>query len=60
MWSVFGDFIVKENASLEIINTFMTTPTDNYNIYFKGTNQNFILDNPKYVNIYTNSTFNVL
>ena len=23
MWSVFGDFIVKENASLEIINTFM-------------------------------------
>ena len=53
MWSVFGDFIVKENASLEIINTFMTTPTDNYNIYFKGTNQNFILDNPKYVNIYT-------
>ena len=31
----------------------MTTPTDNYNIYFKGTNQKFILDNPKYVNIYT-------
>lgn len=53
MWSVFGDFIVKEGASVSILNTYMTTPTDNYNIYFKGTNQKFILDNPKYVNIYT-------
>ena len=31
----------------------MNTPTDNYNIYFKGSNQKFILDNPKYINIYT-------
>ena len=53
MWSVFGDFIVKEGASVSILNTYMTTPKDNYNIYFKGTNQKFILDNPKYVNIYT-------
>ena len=53
MWNVFGDFIVKEMASISIINTYMTTPSDNYNIYFKGTNQKFILDNPKYVNIYT-------
>ncbi len=53
MWAVFGDFIVKEGASISIINTYMTTPSDNYNIYFKGTNQKFILDNPKYVNIYT-------
>ena len=53
MWNVFGDFIVKEGASISVINTYMTTPTDNYNIYFKGTNQKFILDNPKYVNIYT-------
>ena len=53
MWSVFGDFIVKEGASVSILNTYMTTPTDNYNLYFKGTNQKFILDNPKYVNIYT-------
>ena len=53
MWNVFGDFIVKEGASVSILNTYMTTPTDNYNIYFKGTNQKFILDNPKYVNIYT-------
>ena len=53
MWNVFGDFIVKEGARVSILNTYMTTPTDNYNIYFKGTNQKFILDNPKYVNIYT-------
>ena len=53
MWNVFGDFKVKEGASVSILNTYMTTPTDNYNIYFKGTNQKFILDNPKYVNIYT-------
>ena len=53
MWNVFGDFIVKEMASISIINTYMTTPSDNYNIYFKGTNQKFILDNPKYINIYT-------
>ena len=53
MWNVFGDFKVSEGASLSVINTYMTTPTDNYNIYFKGTNQKFILDNPKNVNIYT-------
>ena len=51
MWNVFGDFIVKEGASISVINTYMTTPTDNYNIYFKGTNQKFVLDNPIYVNI---------
>ena len=53
MWNVFGNFTVKEGASLSVINTYMNTPTDNYNIYFKGTNQKFILDNPKYINIYT-------
>lgn len=53
MWNVFGDFKVSEGSSISVINTYMTTPSDNYNIYFKGTNQKFILDNPKYVNIYT-------
>ncbi len=52
-WNVYGNFIVKEGAALSIINTYMSTPTDNYNIYFKGTNQKFILENPKYVKIYT-------
>ena len=53
MWNVFGDFVVKEGASVAVLNTYMATPSDNYNIYFKGTNQKFILDNPKYINIYT-------
>ena len=53
MWNVFGDFKVLQGASISVINTYMNTPTDNYNIYFKGSNQNFILDNPKYVNFYT-------
>ena len=53
MLVVFGDFVVKTGASLSVLNTYMNTPSDNYNIYFKGNNQNFILDNPKYVNIYT-------
>ena len=53
MWNIFGDFKVLEGASISVINTYMTTPSDNYNIYFKGTNQKFILDNPKYINIYT-------
>ncbi len=56
MWNIFGNFIVKEGASVSVLNTYMTTPSDNYNIYFKGTNQKFILDNPKYVNIYTKNS----
>lgn len=40
MWNVFGNFTVKEGASLSVINTYMNTPTDNYNIYFKGTIKN--------------------
>ena len=56
MWNVFGDFIVKEGASFSILNTYMTTPSDNYNIYFKGINQKFILDNPKYLKIYTKNS----
>ncbi len=53
MWNIFGNFTIKEGASVSVLNTYMSTPTDNYNIYFKGSNQTFILDNPKYVNIYT-------
>ena len=53
MWNIFGNFEVREGASVSVLNTYMTTPTDNYNIYFKGTNQKIILDNPKYINIYT-------
>ena len=53
MWSIFGNLTVKEGASFSVINTYMQTPSDNYNIYFKGSNQKIIFDNPKYINIYT-------
>lgn len=53
MWSIFGNLTVKEGASFSVINTYMNTPTDNYNIYFKGSAQKIIFDNPKYINIYT-------
>ncbi len=53
MWNIYGDFIVNEGASVSILNTYMSTPIDNYNLHFKGTNQKFILNNPKYINIYT-------
>ena len=53
MWNVYGNLTVLEGASLSVINTYMTTPTDNYNIYFKGTNQKITFDNPKNINIYT-------
>ena len=54
------NLIVKEGASVSILNTFMTTPTDNYNVYFKGNNQKIIIDNPKYIRIYTkNAKFGI-
>ncbi len=53
MWNIYGNFIVNQGASVSILNTYMTTPSDNYNLYFKGTNQKFILNNPRYINIYT-------
>ena len=53
MWAVFGNFTMKEGSSLQLINSYDNTPSDNYNIYFKGDNPNLILDNPKEVVIYT-------
>lgn len=56
MWSVFGTFTVREGASLSIINSYDKTPTDNYNIHFKGNSPEFILDNPKSVAFYTKNS----
>lgn len=53
MWSVFGSITMKENSNLEVINSYTSTPTDNYNICFKGTNQKLTLENPNKVVIYT-------
>lgn len=53
MWNVYGNFTVNEGASVYILNTYASTPTDNYNIYFKGTNQKFTIDNPKIFSMYS-------
>ncbi len=59
MWNVYGNFTVNEGASVYILNTYSSTPSDNYNIYFKGTNQKITIDNPKKFSIYTKNA-NVL
>lgn len=53
MWNIFGTFTMKEDSVLELINSYTNTPTDNYNIHFKGTNSKLILENPKALSIYT-------
>lgn len=53
MWSIFGNLTMKEDSNLQVINSYDNTPVDNYNIYFKGTNQSLVLDNPKSVVFYT-------
>ncbi len=52
MWNIFGSFTMKEGSILDLINSYDNTPSDNYNLHFKG-NGPFILDNPKRVSIYT-------
>ena len=53
MWNVHGNFTVNEDAKVFILNTYANTPTDNYNIYFKGQNQTLTLNNPANFTIYT-------
>lgn len=56
MWSIFGSFTMKEGSVLELINSYDNTPSDNYNIYFKGSGQKIVLDNPMKVVIYTRNS----
>lgn len=64
MWTIHGSLTMKEDSTLEVINSYTGTPTDNYNIYFKGTKCKLNLDNPRSVIfysknanfVYTNST----
>ncbi len=59
MWSIFGNLTVNEGANFYILNTYESTPSDNYNLHFKGTNQNLTFNNPNSVIIYTKNA-NVL
>lgn len=53
VWAVFGTFTMKKNSNLELINSYSSTPADNYNIQFKGSNCKLILDNPNSVIMYS-------
>lgn len=52
MWAIFGSFTIKANATLNVINSYDNTPVDNYNLYFKGTNQTLTIENPKEIILY--------
>ena len=56
MWAIFGSLTMKEDSELQIINSYDNTPSDNYNIHFKGTDCNINLYNPKNLTIYTKNS----
>lgn len=59
MWSMYGNLTVNEGANFLVLNTYAKTPSDNYNIHFKGSSCKLILDNPNSFVIYTKNA-NVL
>ena len=56
MWSIYGSLTMKDASTLQVINSYNNTPSDNYNIHFKGTDCNLNLDNPKEVILYTKNS----
>lgn len=56
MWAIFGTLNMKKDSELQIINSYDNTPSDNYNIHFKGTDCKIILDNPKNLTMYTKNS----
>ncbi len=56
MWAIFGSLTMKEDSELQIINSYDNTPSDNYNIHFKGTDCKINLYNPKNLTIYTKNS----
>ena len=56
MWAIFGSLTMKEDSELQIINSYDNTPSDNYNIHFKGTDCKVNLYNPKNLTIYTKNS----
>jgi len=56
MWAIFGTLTMKEDSELQIINSYSSTPSDNYNIHFKGTDCKVNLYNPKNLTIYTKNS----
>lgn len=53
MWTILGSFTMKKDSTLHVINSYDNTPSDNYNLHFKGNNQVLTLEEPREVVIYT-------
>ncbi len=59
MWSIFGELTINEGANFLVLNTYESTPSDNYNLHFKGGKPKINLNNPESIAIYTKNA-NVL
>ena len=53
MWVIYGTLTMREDSELQVINSYSSTPNDNYNIHFKGTDCSMVLNNPKVFAMYT-------
>lgn len=58
-WYSYGSISITTDATLIIINNYPGITTSNYNISFQGSNQNFIINNPKKILLY-NTTANII
>lgn len=59
MWAIYDSLTVNEGAKFFVINTYNKTPTDNYNIYFRGNNPIVNFNNPDCV-IFYNLNANII
>ena len=53
MWVIYNSLTMEEDSNLFVINSYASTPSDNYNIHFKGTNPKITLNNPNNLTMYT-------
>lgn len=56
MWAIFGSLTMKEDSELQVINSYTNTPSDNFNLHFKGSNCSINLNNPKKLALYTKNS----
>lgn len=52
-WTIYNSLTINKDASFSVINSYENTPTDNYNIHFKGSSPKINLNNPKSIVMYS-------
>lgn len=58
-WYSYGIITVNKGATLEILNTYSSITSSNYNIYFMGSQSGIVLSDPKKIVLY-NTVANVI